>query len=172
MLIGIILLILTFVMGILEFYDDISGFFSFLGTLFVHLIVTGVMFLVGILIAVIIGLFMPKHWEETKINLASLKDADGIEGNFVLGSGYIQTAQYYMWYENTGHGYRPEKVKVGTNILIVEDSTLTNTGYLIISTRKMNNKSLTKWLIIDESTWSDQYKFIIPEGSIKKNFKL
>lgn len=172
MIIAIIFGAITFIMGFFEFYEDIEGFFSFLGCLFLHIFVTALMFLVGCGIAALIGLYMPKHWEETEIKLASLKDATGTEGEFLLGTGSIQTEQYYMWFEDTGHGYRPEKVKVGNNILIVEDNTLQNTGTLTVHTRKMNNKSLSRWLVFDVSFWSDQYRFKIPAGSIKKDFKL
>lgn len=173
MLIGIVFAIITFIAGFIDsIYDNAYGFFSYLGSFFLHLIVTGFMFLAGCLLAVIIGLYMPKHWEETTTSLASLKDASGIEGSFILGTGYIESTQYYIWYEKTDEGYIPQKVEVSTNVLISEDSTLVNTGTLKVSARKMNNHSLSHWLVFDVSTWHDKYKFTIPVGSIKKDFKL
>lgn len=171
MTIAIIFGIVTFIMGFFEFYGS-DGFFGFLGSLLVHLLVTAVMFCIGCGIAALIGIYMPKHWEESRIDLASLKDANGIEGSFFLGTGYIGTEQYYMWYEDIGYGFRPGKVKVDSNCLIVEDSTMQNEGSLTVKTRKMNNKSLSRWLVFDVSLWPDQYKFTIPVGSIKKDFKL
>ena len=173
MLIGIVFGVVVFAMGFIDsFYDDVDGFFIFFYCLFLHLFVTVIALIVGCIFAAVIGLYMPKHWEETTTNLASLKDVSGVEGSFILGSGYIESTQYYMWYEKTKDGYIPQKVKVNTNVIISEDSTLIDTGTLIIKTRKMNNQSLSHWLIFDVSTWPNQYKFIIPIGSIKKNFKL
>jgi hypothetical protein len=172
MLIAIILAIITFIMGILELYDGFDSFLATMGNMFLHFVLTAVMFFVGCLIAMGIGLYMPKHWEDTQVKLASLKDANGMRGEFVLGTGSIQTSQYYMWYEDTKDGYRPNKVEAGHNVLIKEDSTLHGTGTLVISTRKMNKKSLSHWLVFDVSVWSDQYKFTIPVGSIKKDFNL
>ena len=131
-------------------------------------VITAVVFGVGIGFASLIGLAMPKHWtgpETTK--LVSLRDGDGINGHFFLETGGIGTTQYYFFYKKAGQGYQLGKVAVADNVMVFKEKR--QGGELKVYTYQFVNPSF-RWIAMD---WQSQkYEFVIPEGSLKKNFVL
>lgn len=139
-------------------------------------------FLLGVLISALIGAyFMPRHWEETRIDLISLEEARGIEGDFFLGTDYQESTQTdyqeytqkYIWFEKADYdGYSLKEIPAYANVSVFEDSTFVK-GVLIIKRDKLKKKSLSPWWIIDGifPNKDSKYKFIIPKGGLKKDFR-
>src|SRR3989344_204066 len=123
---------------------------------------------VGLAFALLVGLAVTKHWTAGEvIKLVSLRSSDGINGNFFLGTGSIGTTQYYFYYKEAGRGYQPGKVEVADNVTVFEEKR--QAGELKVYTSKFVNPSL-EWVALNLE--HHKYEFIIPEGSLKKNFVL
>lgn len=69
--------------------------------------------IVGIVfIAPLIGSFCPHEYQCEQIELEVIKDNFGIQGNFFLGSGSIDTKQYYVFYQKLdGGGFWIDKIE-------------------------------------------------------------
>ena len=149
-------------------YNSVSDFLDYCCLTFSFVVFTAIAFGVGLGFASLIGLAVPKHWtgpETTK--LVSLRDSDGISGHFFLGTGSIGTTQYYFFYKEAGQGYQPGKVTVTGNVMVFEEKR--QGGELKAYTYQFVNPSLG-WIAMD---WQSQkYEFVIPDGSLKKNFVL
>jgi hypothetical protein len=142
----------------------VSWFFGMLG------IIVGVMVMVmvGVIPALITGNFLEKTWEQTEqIELLSLRNNDGVSGHFFLGSGSIQSEQYYFFHKKSGDGYQPGRVKADDNVLVHESEG--QGGMAKVYTRKFVNKR-HEWYA---ACWpSEKYEFFIPNGSLQRDFVL
>lgn len=132
-------------------------------------------FLVGLTVWIVLSravwYLKPKHWEEIeRKTLIYLKSNSEIEGGFILGYGQIGSTQYYTWNEKRGDGSLvQQKVKAGNNVLIYEDNTLVNTGILVVSELKIDGK-IPRFLLLESRKKILLYKFILPVGSMKREF--
>lgn len=149
-------------------YDMVSDFLEYCFLTLFFVFCTAIAFGVGIGFALLIGLAVPKHWTEPETaKLVSLRDGESNSGHFFLGTGSIGTTQYYFFYEEDGSGYRPRKVAVADNVIVFEEKR--QGGELKAYTYQFVNPSFG-WVAVD---WpSRKYEFVIPEGSLKKNFVL
>ena len=149
-------------------YDKASDFLDYCFSTFFLVVFTAMAFGVGLGFASLIGLAVPKHWTgPDTAKLVSLRDGDGISGHFFLGTGSIGTTQYYFFYKEAGQGYQPGKVTVTGNVMVFEEKR--QGGELKAYTYQFVNSSFG-WIAMD---WQSQkYEFVIPEGSLKKNFVL
>ena len=149
-------------------YDKADDFLEHCFSTFFLVILTAVVFGVGVGFASLIGLAVPKHWTGPETaQLVSLRDSDGISGHFFLGTGSIGTTQYYFFYEEVGQGYQPGKVAVTEKVMVFEEKQ--QNGELKVYTRRFVNPWL-RWVALH---WQGQkYEFVIPAGSLKKNFIL
>ncbi|MEK7568368.1 MAG: hypothetical protein AAB498_01935 [Patescibacteria group bacterium] len=149
-------------------YDVASDFLEYYFSTFFLVIFTALAFGVGLGFASLVGLAVPKHWTGPETaKLVSLRDGDGISGHFFLGTGSIGATQYYFFYKEAGQGYQPGKVAVADNVIVFEEKR--QGGELKAYTYQFVNPSFG-WIAID---WQGQkYEFVIPEGSLKKNFVL
>ena len=77
------------------------------------------------------------------------------------------TTQYYFYYKEAGRGYQPGRVEVADNVTVFEEKR--QAGELKVYTSKFVNPSL-EWVALNVE--HHKYEFIIPEGSLKKNFVL
>ena len=149
-------------------YEDSFGFLEYLlSTMFLAMLaIAGLV--AGIAVALIVGAAVPKHWTEGEtIKLVSLRSGDSVSGSFFLGTGSIGTTQYYFYYKEAGRGYQPGRVEVADNVTIFEEKR--QAGELKVYTSKFVNPSL-EWVALNVE--HHKYEFIIPEGSLKKNFVL
>src|SRR3990167_4853279 len=143
-------------------YDFLEYFFS---SIFLGFFAT-IGLAVGLAFALLVGLAVPKHWTAGEvIKLVSLRSSDGINGNFFLGTGSIGTTQYYFYYKEAGRGYQPGKVEVADNVMVFEEKR--QGGDLKAYTYQFVNPSLG---CIAMDWQSQKYEFVIPDGSLKKNF--
>ena len=152
-----------------NFYDNlVNDFLEYCMTTLTLAFFAALAFALGILLALAIGLVVPSQWAGPETtNLVSLRNSDGISGHFFLGTGSIGNTQYYFFYKEAGQGYKPGKVEVANNVIVFEDKR--EDGQLKTYTRQFINP-LFKWIAIDRL--KHRYEFIIPEGSLKKNFSL
>lgn len=161
--------VLFFILAFKSVWEDCNDFLLFLLAAIVHIVVTCAGFGVGVILALTIGLGFTKEWTgpETR-TLVSLRDGSGANGNFFLGTGTINTTQYYFFYTEAGNGYQPGKVTVGNNVTIFEMPGL-HTGEIQTYTLRFVNPS-REWFGLNLR--SKKYEITIPEGSLKKNFVL
>jgi len=66
--------------------------------------------------------------EECYVKIYSLKNVDGIEGRFCLGSGYINSREYYYMYEQYNDGGLHRFETMAGNTIIYQNEN--NTPYL------------------------------------------
>lgn len=97
-------------------------------------------------------------------SLASLRNPEGISGNFFLGSGTINSAPYYIAYQQAGQGYK--LVTFPASALIVVEETRTD-GVLEERIRTLPGI----WGRIIPAA-SREYVTHIPQGSIMRKFAL
>jgi len=148
-----------------EFAVDFSDYV--VDTLFLGLL-SALVFGLGIGFSSLMGLAVSKHWTESETTqLVSLRNSDSISGNFFIGTGSIGTTQYYFFYKEAGQGYQPGKVAIKDNVVVFEEKR--QNGELKVYTYQFVNPSLG-WIAMD--CQNQKYEFIIPEGSLKKNFVL
>ena len=120
----------------------------------------------GLLLALLVGLFLPTDWSETETaKLVSLRDGGNVTtGSFFLGTGSIESEQYYFFYRSVGEGYVVDKIRASETVIFEQKR---YNGEL-----KSYNKEFVKpwyWLLgIIRS--GKKYEVLIPEGSLKKKF--
>jgi hypothetical protein len=172
MLVAIIFALVIFIMAFFSFYEDACGFFSYLGTSIGHIFVTALAFVVGLVIAGLLGLLFSTHWEENQVNLVSLNKGCGMEGTFFLGSGSIESSQYYyFYYESDNGGIKPAQINSDERVTIFEDSSFINTGVFTEKTKVINNQFMSKWIVNEMFSKKKEYNFHLPKNSIKRDFK-
>ncbi len=151
-----------------DFYNLADSFLDRCAATFFLVVFAALVFALGILFASIISLVVPSQWtgpESTK--LVSLRNSDCVSGHFFLGTGSIDATQYYFFYKEAGEGYKPGKIKVADNVTVFEDKR--EDGQLKTYTHRFINPSFG-WIAADWPWY--KYEFVIPEGSLKKNFTL
>lgn len=152
-----------------EFYRYAHSFLDyFMGSMLLGIIAL-MAFGIGFGLAFLVGLVVPKRWlDPNKTKLISLRSGDGVSGQFFLGTGHIDSVQYYFFYEDAGNGgYRPGKIPADDNVVVFEDSR--TDGELKTYQYRFSN-SLLNWIAFD--TGDTRYEFFIPNGSLKKGFVL
>lgn len=151
-----------------HFYKWADDFMEYCASTFFLVIFTAGMFGFGVGFASLIGLAVPKHWTGPEtMKLVSLRDGDDTHGRFFIGTGNIGTIQYYFFYEEVGSGYRPGKVAVADNVMVFEKKR--QGGELRTYTYRFVNP-FSEWVAMHWQSY--KYEFVIPEGSLRKNFVL
>lgn len=160
---------------IFGFYVVFSSFFPYGMDLFDY--VAGVLF--GILFASLfggllfllcwgIGYLMPKHLEvEKTIALVSIDNNISVQGNFFLGSGFIESKQYYFYMEKLDGSFVPHRVVVEDNVFITENSQ--ENPKIIFYKFKFNNKYAN---LIAVNLSEKVIEIVIPKNSVKYGFNL
>lgn len=145
--------------------DDFLGYFMATMILGIFAVVA---FCIGIGLALLIGLIIPKRWSEPETTkLVSLRGSEGINGNFFLGTGSIGTSQYYFFYKEVGKGYQPGRIEIDDNVMVFEEER--QYGEIKTYTYQFVNPSL-QWIAMDSEI--EKHEFFIPDGSLKKDFVL
>ena len=153
--------------SIYDFGLDHDFLDRFMDTLLL-LLLAALVFGFGVGFSFLAGIAVPKQWTGPETTqLVSLRDSDGVSGQFFLGTGSIDATQYYFFYKEAGQGYQPGKVEVSNNVTVFEEKG--QNGQLKTYTYKFSNP-LFRWIALELP--NQKYEFIIPEGSLKKNFVL
>jgi hypothetical protein len=105
--------------------------------------------------------------------LVSLKERDGLQGSFFLGSGTIQDQQYYFWYARDTDGaiYGGKTVR-DTDVRIYE---MDGAAYMVTFHEEYKSLWVAQhwWLFmfdLREKRYAPQ--FYIPKGSIQEGYSL
>ena len=149
---------------------DPFGFYSFWETLFGSAGLAFMVFLVGFLIALVLSV----AWEDAPVEIISstdhkivaLQDNFGLEGNFFLGSGYVddELSYTYMHYVE-GCGYKAETVDASNAYIEFTDEQ----PYVSIVRYQFKDGWRNYFTIPYNS--GDAF-FYIPEGSILQNYNI
>lgn len=127
--------------------------------------------LLSAMIAVPLGFMFNTHYVQTSSqNLVALRDKDGIEGNFFLGSGHIGSQPYYFYYaQQSDGGYSPSEIKADDSVTVYET---TEKSARLISYEVVANSHIADWVSLPLSEGDHLYKFYVPAGTIKRGFSL
>ena len=136
------------------------------------LIFSGILGVLGVFFALFIGavLPIPTHLieeEGERVQLVSLRNGTETTGSAFLGFGSIGTTQYYFFFKAAGRGYQQGKIEANDNVTVIEAPR--TDGELRTYVNAFNNSS-SRWIAMHEL--KKKYEFIIPEGSLQRNFTL
>lgn len=126
----------------------------------------------GAAIASVFGLMAPLEpvVRSETYHLVSLRNNDGVQGSFFLGSGSIGTEQYYFFYQEAGDGFMPGKVLVDGNVTVYEEDR-TNAD-LVASWTEYRHHPIDNFVIHWNAGSYTRYAFHVPRGAIQRNFTL
>jgi len=125
--------------------------------------------LVGGVATGIVGSRYPQHMVLTgAVPLVTLRNADGVAGSFFLGTGSVESVPYYFYYTPSGDGgYIQDRLRSSAGITVYEEDR--TDGALEVYERKFVDPSNARWGMDGGNV---EYKFRIPRGSLKKQFRL
>lgn len=114
--------------------------------------------------------------ETQRTELASMGRNTETGGSFFLGIGSINSEPVYYYYYHTGNNsYQLGRQRaVSTNVTVREDPNLSGRGYYIRYDCKQFNVIINYWLVGDDTFCSgiSKHTFVVPEGTINRNFSL
>ena len=140
--------------------------------LFMMTLLLGLLTLASIMlgsgIAFIVGACFPKHWKLAGTDtLVSLRNQAGVSGSFYLGTGTVDSHDYYYYYVGSAEeGYQPRRIKVDENVTIFEEER--TDGELKTFSREFKSDIYSLFGL----TAGTRYEFRIPKGSLKQHFLL
>lgn len=112
------------------------------------------------------------------IPIASMQDASAVSGNFVLGTGMVETKTIYRVYVKNGEYLEP-KVIQGDNIKILRDSSQEpHIKYIYDASIDKNKKEYEmtnaeiKDNLIEPLSEPKTIVLVVPEDAVELNFKL
>lgn len=121
--------------------------------------------------AALVGAFFETQPVEIEhLKLVAIRDKDGVTGQFFLGSGMIQSEQYYFYYKTNSDGsVTPDKVRAGQGVRVYEqdrkDAELVTYEWQLIKS--------WAWIVaipVNSGGWS--YKFYVPKGTVRTGFTM
>jgi hypothetical protein len=108
--------------------------------------------------------------EGRRSSLLAIRDKDGVEGRFFLGSGFISSQPYYFYYETLPDGgARPGKVSADKGVTVREED---RTDAELVTFDWHIKYPAWAWIVcIQDSSGSGQsYVFHVPRGTIKTGY--
>lgn len=123
-------------------------------------------------LAALIGMAFSSHpVESTRDNLVALRDKDGVEGQFFLGSGMMEGSPYYFYYAKLkGGGFKPGKVKISSGVRVYEDAP---DGTAELISYEWERDLGWAWLIaLPSASGGYSYDFHVPAGTIRTGFTM
>lgn len=131
--------------------------------------------LVGFLLSVVVavssfGIPMVPEGEPVKTELIALEDGNGIHGSFYLGSGYVESNQYYYYLTKTPKGITQSKINVNDNKVYLRPDEFTGTPYLVKQTYKCGNEFIN--FLASGLLETTEYYFYIPPDSITYSYNI
>lgn len=102
-------------------------------------------------------------------NIKSMKPTSNVSGSFVLGSGSINTSEYFITLVDIGNGYY-KKMKFDVNSTLITESDVTPVVYEIESYN--TNKLFTLLTGFNFFNKTTIYSISIPKGSIIESYQV
>jgi hypothetical protein len=151
---------------------DSLGSYFFVGLF--YLFICGVAGMVCADVAAGIGQFFEGHAVEGEHSrLLAIRDKDGGEGSFFLGSGFISSQPYYFYYEQLKNGgFRPRKIEADDGVTVYEEDR--KDAELVTFHWKINYPSWAWIFCMPDSDGSQKetYAFHVPRGTIKTGYSM
>lgn len=155
-------------------FDDLmapQSFFGwFFGCLFSLFFVAFAAMLCGGAAYGIGTLFPVTTYKAGAIPLTVIRDKDGIEGRFFLGTGTLESKPYYFYYAKNGDGsVSPGKISYDTNVRVYQEK---REDAQIV---RWASKSKYSWVWIFAAPPSDEWygvDFHVPEGTVKSGYSM
>lgn len=114
------------------------------------------------------------NYLDSETEIYSINSETGIDGNFFLGSGTIESCIYYFYYvKGDDGGIVIEKVK-SDDVEIIETYGIYDMGYTKKYLQKTDNNFLSWFFGIGETILfqRSKIKIYVPEGTIKYQFDI
>ena len=164
---------IVFVMALKEFWEDsYRGFFDH----FMAAVMAGIFsVLFGLFpaagIAALIGLAFDTHPAQVSDDrLVALRDKDGMNGQFFLGTGTIEGDQYFFYYrELSDGGFQAGKVKASSGVRVYEEQ---REDARIVAFRWELNQDWAWWVSFPVNTGGYSYVFHVPVGTIRRGYSM
>lgn len=160
----IIGLVIGAVIGILLFINSLDDFISYIICIGFTISIS----LLGGLIGILIAFALPAETEMTCVEtsqIVNLQDNNSVEGNFFLGTGYIEgEMKYVFYYQIDSTSFKMKQVSFYNAIIKYSD---------IPKVEKYINKptdSKINLFALDNEI--NNYIIYVPKGSIKNNYEL
>jgi dolichol kinase len=156
-----------------EHYHHADNLLDFIVMSFPVLVFAVFMVGLGVSIAGLIGMFLPKEWNKvSEKKLISLRNESGASGYFILGTGAANHNMVYHYHvvvseQDDVRSFKAESVTNGDNVTIVEEKR--EDAILITSTPDFTSE--WSWLIA-MPTGSNRYEFRVPRETVVRQFKL
>ncbi len=160
------------ILGVISVYKMVIGSYGdnpdFMAWFFFVLL--GVMFgIVGLMIgfglASLTGQIIPQRFNPVRVELVSIKDNVGIQGNFYLFGGYIDSKlTYFYYFKNKEGGY--EKGQTDKVIIFEDEQT---SPYLLTFESEFKNEI---WNLIGIASKSKTAEAHIPTNSVFRDYEL
>lgn len=102
-------------------YDSYLGMMDVVFRVIISLLF-GIM--AGVILSLIVGLFIPVEFKriETEYNIVSLNDGQGMEGDFFLGCGQIESKMKYTFYYQKDDFFKLKQIHTYKAIIKYSDS--------------------------------------------------
>lgn len=170
MLIILGLLLVFFWFAVPELYGNLydPGFMELFMTTFALGLFSFIVLVIGSFIAFVLGACFPKYWKLVGTEtLVSLRNQTGVSGSFFLGTGTVDSEDYYYYYVGSAEkGYQPSKIEVDGNVTIFEEERAD--GELKTFSHEFTSDIFSLFGI----SIGKRYEFRIPKGSLVQNFEL
>jgi hypothetical protein len=138
------------------------------GDFFAGIIPSGISFLLTLLALIIISMYPNSELQKVETTtISALKDNAKTKGSFFLGSGYINSNQYYFYIEETNKGKKMSKVSVD-NAYVKENSTR---SYIERYEYQYTSK-FAIWMYGKEPWGAEEYIFHVPKGTVTTEFNI
>ena len=148
-----------------------DSFIEWMMVTFIGLVFSAVILGVCAGAAALTGFAFASHAVEVRTeSLAAIRDKDGVQGQFFLGSGIIKSDQYYFYYAKSDDGgFRPGKIFVGQGVRVYEedrqDAKLTTFEWVV-------DAPLAAWVAFPVNSGGYSYNFHVPKGTIRTGYSM
>lgn len=138
-----------------------SGVLSFMLTMIASLPAIGIAFLVG-------SAFKARPVQVRSDKLTTIRNKDGVKGQFFLGSGILESVPYYFYYrELRGGGVSPGKIEADSGVEIFEENRKDAT---LLTFEWQFNSNWPYIFGFPTSAGGKAFEFHVPKGTIKTGF--
>lgn len=119
----------------------------------------------------LVGLAFPAHpVKNSETPLVALRDKDGIQGSFFLGSGHIEDKQYYFFYAQQPDGsFTPGKVEANRWVRVYEQE---RSDAILITYRWEANSRWAEWLSVPVHAIGNSYDIHVPRGTVRRGYTM
>ncbi len=131
----------------------------------------------GAILGATAALFVADNLEHREVELlrtplAAMRNGTGLSGQFVLGSGSIESTSVYRFLrQESDGGVTPSEVKADSLVRIYEDDSLQQTGYMSQIYSVLSTASSWDWFMLGTRRFV-RYEFHVPKGTVVHQFKI